>query len=343
MVLDRAREDLVVVLTSRAKEQAPALDVEDVRAIVGPSASIYFLLTGRLSLDLGERAPDRRGPYNGSMRVWLSGVSAQGHPREHPQVFDPSGKYGPGALRHLAYGLRDAFASRSIEPQIDPWLAYRSLQITRLQDEADVKINGLEDQLTRAVEERDEAAQRARDESEEAVRRARKERDQATHREREAERRLRMAQRDRGASRVSAQDPEGALMELILQRWLETLSLQERTQHPLGSYVLGPDFVRSAEGLSNLVRDRLAYVCAMIACNRVEDLAALAQSPLPPNSHAHHDYDHDSPNGNQSAWQCSLTSQDSQTPPAVRYLQLADGTVRFTGMGVYKTSTPAQR
>jgi hypothetical protein len=79
----------------------------------------------------------------------------------------------------------------------------------------------------------------------------------------------------------------------------------------------------------------------MIVCNRVEDLAALAQSPLPPNSHAHHD--HDSPNGNQSAWQCSLTRQDSQTPPAVRYLQLADGTVEFTGMGSYKTSTPPGR
>jgi hypothetical protein len=130
-------------------------------------------------------------------------------------------------------------------------------------------------------------------------------------------------------------------MELILQRWLESLSLEERTQHPLGPYVLGHDFVRSAEGLTNLVRDRLAYVCAMIVCNRVEDLAALAQSPLPPNSHAHHD--HDSPNGNQSAWQCSLTRQDSQTPPAVRYLQLADGTVEFTGMGSYKTSTPPGR
>ena len=88
--------------------------------------------------------------------------------------------------------------------------------------------------------------------------------------------------------------------------------LEERTQHPLGPYVLSHDFVRSAEGLSNLVRDRLAYVCAMIACSRVETPAALAQSPLPPNPHAHHD--HDSLSGNQSAWQCRLTRQDSQSP-----------------------------
>ena len=70
--------------------------------------------------------------------------------------------------------------------------------------------------------------------------------------------------------------------------------------------MLSPDFVRSAEGLSNLVRDRLAYVCAMIACERVESLAALTHSPLPPNSHAYH-----LPSGDRSAWQCSLTRVDS--------------------------------
>lgn len=318
VVVDPARPDLVVVLTSRGGEREPSLDVEDVRAIVGPSALIYFMLTGRLSLDLGERAPDGRGPYNGSMRVWLPGASTKGHPREHPQVFDPTGEYGPRSLRQLAYGLRDAFRIRDIEPQVDPVLAHRSLEIIRVTEEAEEAKRDYEEQLTLA----------------------RKERDEAVKGEREAARRLRMTQRDRGAPQVIAQDPEGGLMELILQRWLETLSLQERAQHPLGPYVLGPDFVRSIEGLSNLVRERLAYVCAMIVCNRVDTLAALAQSPLPPNPHAHHD--NASLNGNQ-AWQCSLTRQDSQTPPAVRYLQLEDGTVKFTGMGSYKTPSPPRR
>src|ERR1700735_3981421 len=87
LVLDPARKDLVVVLTSRTGEREPSLDVEDVRVIVGPSASIYFLPTGRLSLDLSERVPDRRGPYNGSIRVWLPDVDTESHRREHPQVF----------------------------------------------------------------------------------------------------------------------------------------------------------------------------------------------------------------------------------------------------------------
>ena len=319
MVLDRAREDLVVVLTSRAGEREPSLDVEDVRAIVGPSALIYFLLTGRLSLDLSERVPDHRGPYNGSMRVWLPGVSDQSHRREHPQVFDSAGEYGPRSLRQLAYGLREAFLLRGIEPQVDPVVAHRSLEIIRVLDEAEVTKRGYEERLSRARQERDEAVKG----------------------ERVAERRLRMAERERGVSQVSAQDPEGALMELILQRWLETLSLQERNQHPLGPYVLGADFVRSAEGLTYLVRDRLAYVCAMIVCNRVENLAALARSPLAPNSHAHHE--DASPNGSESAWQCSLTRLDSQTPPAVRYVRLPDGTIQFTGMGSYKVPARAGR
>lgn len=283
----------MVVLTSRAGEHQPSLDVEDVRAIVGPRALIYFLPTGPLSFDLADRVPDRRGPYNGSLRVWLPDVSPESDRRDHPQVFDPTGEYGPRSLRQLAYGLREAFFVRGIEPPVDPVVAHRSLEIIRVLDEADVTKRGYEEQLSRAREERDEAAQRARDE-----------------------------------------DPEGALRVLILQRWLETLSHEERTQHPLGRYVLGPEFVRSAEGLIDLVRDRLAFVCAMIACNRVGDLAALAQSPLSHNSKAHHD--HDSLKDSESAWQCSLTRPDSQTPPAVRYLQHADGTISFTGMGVYK-------
>lgn len=336
VVLDAERKDPVVVFTSRANEQAPTLDVDDVRAIVGPRALIYFLETGPLSLDLSGRLPDLRSPYNGSLRVWLPDVSAASDRREHPSVFDPAGEYGLRSLRQLAYQLRDAFAARGIEPEVDPWLAYRSLQTVRIQDEADLARRGFEEQLSRAREERDEAAQRIGEESAEAVKRAHKERDEALGREREAERRLRMAERDRGVSQVSAQDPEGALRVLILLRWLESLSDQERTEHPMGRYVLGSDFVRSADALTYLVRDRLAYVCAMVACERVRHLAALALSPLPytNNNNAHQDDD------GASAWQCSLTRLDSQTPPAVRYLQLADGTIKFTGMGTYKTPAP---
>jgi hypothetical protein len=84
-------------------------------------------------------------------------------------VFDATGEYGPRALRQLAYALRDALAARGIEPQVDPWLAYRSLQLVRVQDEADLARRGLQEQLARALSERDEAAQRARDEDPEGA------------------------------------------------------------------------------------------------------------------------------------------------------------------------------
>jgi hypothetical protein len=178
------REELVVVLTSRAGEREPSLDAEDVRAIVGPSASIHFVLTGRLSLDLSERAPDRRGPYNGSLRVWLPGVSATGHPREHPQVFDPTGEYGPRSLRQLAYGLRDAFRIRNLEPEVDPVAAHRSLEIVRITEAAEATRRDYEEQLNRAHRERDDAVRGVR----------------------EAERRLRIAERERVAPRGRGSD-----------------------------------------------------------------------------------------------------------------------------------------
>jgi hypothetical protein len=336
--LDPGRQELVVVLTSRTGEVGPSLDVEDVRAIVGPSALVYFVVTGPLSIDLADRMPGRRSPFNGSVRVWLPGFSAEDDPHEHPSLYDESGEYGLRVLRWLAYGLRDALAARGIKPQVNPVVAYRSLELVRVKDEANMKIRSLEQQLADALEEREEAAQRARDESDEAVRRARKERDDALRAKGQAERRPRIAERDRGVFQVSDQDPEGALRVLILQRWLD-LSRQERAQHPMGRYVLSTEFVRSAEGLGSLVRDRLAFVCAMIACDRVGDLAALALSPLSHanNNHAHQDQD------SASAWQCSLTRLDSQTPPAVRYLQHADGTINFTGMGSYKTPAPPGR
>lgn len=197
-VLDPDREDLVVVLTSRGKDQWPPLDVDAVRAIVGPAARIYLLPTGGLSLDLSERLPGHLAPYNGSVGVWLPGFGPESNHREHPIVFDATGEYGMRALRQLAYGLRDALLVRGVEGQADPWLAYRSLQLVQVKDEADLKIHGLQEQLSQALEERDEAAQRARDESEEAVKRARKDRDQAIQRERQAERRARVAERDGG-------------------------------------------------------------------------------------------------------------------------------------------------
>ena len=189
LIMDPGRDEPLIVLSSRAKERWPPLDVEDVRAIIGPSALTYFLETGPLSLDLGERLPDRHAPYNGSFRVWLPGVSSQGDRREHPSVFDPAGDYGTRSLKQLAYGLREAYFRRGIEPQVNPVRAYRSLQLVRVEDEAELRIRDLEEQLARTVEEREEATQRGRDESEEAVRCARKERDGALARERQSKRR----------------------------------------------------------------------------------------------------------------------------------------------------------
>lgn len=179
LVLDPARRELVVVLSSRSGEGVPSLDAEDVRQVVGASALIYFLVTGTFSIHFADRMPGRRGPFNGSLRVWLPGFSGESDHREHPSVFDPTGEYGAAALRQLAYALREACFRRDVEPQVNPLVAYRSLALVRVGEEAELRILALERELTQAEEERDEAALRAHAESEEAVRRARTERDDA--------------------------------------------------------------------------------------------------------------------------------------------------------------------
>ena len=301
IILDTDREQLVVVLSARSKVQRHSVDVHHARAIVGPSASIYYLPTGPYSRDLADRVPQQRGTYNGSLRAWLPGVAAEDdQQREHSSVgvYDPSREYGAVAIRSLAFQLADAFTARGIKPEVDPAQAHRALEISRVRAEAE----------------------ETRRQAEEDVKQARKERDEALSRERQAERRLRMAERDSGVT-VGDQDPEGALRMLILQRWLD-LSYDEREQHPLAR-----DFVRNAESLTYLTRDRLAYVCAMIASARVDQLASLARTRIPPR-------DEDKAK-NVERWQCNLTRLDSQSPPAVRYEQSEDATIVFTGTGMY--------
>jgi hypothetical protein len=294
-------------------ELGPSLDEEDIRGVVGTQARIYVLPTGPLSFALADRLPDHKGPYNGSIRIWLR-ISAQDEQPPSVTVYDAKAVYGQQSLRALAFQLREAFATHDSKPEVDPVLAYRSLEMTRVIDEAEVVKRGYEEQLTTA-----------RKEGDEQVKQARKERDEAGHREREAQRRLRMAERDSGAS-VGSEDAEGALRLLILQRWLD-LSYDERADHPLGRYVLGPDFVRSAQPLTYLVRDRLAFVCAAIVSDRVGQLASLALRSVAPK---------DEDNQDVSRWQCNLTRIDSQSPPTVRYEKRAsDNTIVFTGIGAY--------
>lgn len=89
-------------------------------------------------------------------------------------MFDPTGEYGPRSLRQLAYGLRDAFRLKGIEPLLDPVAAHRSLEIVRIAESAEAARHDYQERLNRAHAERDEAIRGAR----------------------KAERRLRIAQRD---------------------------------------------------------------------------------------------------------------------------------------------------
>jgi hypothetical protein len=60
------------------------------------------------------------------------------------------------------------------------------------------------------------------------------------------------------------------------------LTAADRRSHRLGEYVFGPRFLATVEvNRAAAPWDRVAFVCAMVACGRAERLAGLEPQPLP--------------------------------------------------------------
>ncbi|MBA3809377.1 MAG: hypothetical protein H0X28_13450 [Solirubrobacterales bacterium] len=331
-ILDPRREQLVVGLTSREGEDEPSVDPFDVRALVGAGPQIYYLPTGALTVDLRARLPGRFTPFNGSLRVWFPGITPQSDPNEHINVFDASGVYGYRSLQFFAYKLHEALTARQIALEVDPVLVYRELASAKAREDTEEIRTELEEKLRRVGSDRERAERRA---------------EQALARAELAERRLRIAERDHANTPARTNDPAGALHLLILDRWLETMTLEDRARHPLGKYVLAPEFVQAVEVLSYLVRDRIAFVCAMIAANRTANLTALAVTARQAHGSQNGDASQDGdgaqavPADGSSAWQCTLTRADSDSPPAVLYLQWADGTIEFQALSSARATSLA--
>lgn len=65
---------------------------------------------------------------------------------------------------------------------------------------------------------------------------------------------------------VARMGPEDRLHRLIFREWMR-LTPADRREQPL-SYIFGPRFIDTVEQNADISRDRLARVCAMIACGR---------------------------------------------------------------------------
>ena len=101
LILDPAREVPVVAITSRRREREPAIDPDEVLAIVGPDVVVHYVPDGPLTRRLEELLPRRMHVFGGAARIWWPGVGADADPRAHPLVQDRYGVYGSQAVREL--------------------------------------------------------------------------------------------------------------------------------------------------------------------------------------------------------------------------------------------------
>lgn len=105
-VLDGARKQPIVCLSSRSGEDAPAFDPRAVREIVGDRAILRGVRTGPASRYLADLLPEHFGVFGGAARIWWPGIDEFDDPRRHPLILDKQGRYGTRALQILTEGFR---------------------------------------------------------------------------------------------------------------------------------------------------------------------------------------------------------------------------------------------
>src|SRR3712207_4830995 len=101
-VLDPTRTIALIGLSSRPREDFPALDPEAIRRIVGDEVPIYFLPDGPVTRGLQEHLPQALRVFGGAARIWWPGASRESDGHDHPLIHDPHGTYGTRSLERFA-------------------------------------------------------------------------------------------------------------------------------------------------------------------------------------------------------------------------------------------------
>lgn len=326
-VLDGAREYPVVCLTSRPGEGVPALAAGAVRGVVGPGIPVYFVGGRRLQLRLTALLPDRLDVHSGAARVWWPGVCRESNPRDHPLIIDRSRMYEARALERLAREFRLVRGAVELTPEQRVVLAERQLEGVRRRNEQ------LEKDLReyeRVVLARERV--RASASSEEAVVEGCGEDLRAGAgggaRGLDAEERSGVVV---GVVRAGSGDLVGGLHILICREWVGALSPVDRAVHPLGRYVFAREFVKDVERRSvEISVDRIAWVCAMVACGLAPGLHGVDPHPLLVGGGGAQLVREDQAKG----WRCSL-KRNAYGGPRLHYWVLVNGTIEFAALGYH--------
>jgi hypothetical protein len=296
-LLSSDREQPVVALTQSLESEEPVLASGDVRAIVGGDVRIYYLPEEHLLQSLQSVLGRSLALPQGAARIWWPGLNTRSDPSDHPLVLELDGQPQAHTLAELA----------------------RQFDLSRPRVRREIKL--IED--TRRLTEHELAQAREQVEAiEERLRDTQVERHEEATRADAAEVRVKS-----GAQGLSVLSCEERLHTLISREWLGSLSAGERRAHPLGAYVLTPELVATIEGQPDLPEDRLAWVCAMVACGLACGLSEIAPDPQI-----------SAPLATQleradgaKAWCCRL-EQNAAGMPLLHYWMRADRTVEFAGV-----------
>ncbi len=297
-LLSPDRTHAVVALTRSLDTDGPALAPTDVRASAGPGIKIYYIPGEFLLRRLGGVLGGKLALPRGAVRVWWPGLSVRSDPADHPLVLALEGEDGRELLGEFA----------------------RQFDLSRPHVRREIKL--IEDARALSENELAQARERIRS-TEKRLRDTQVERRGAATRAQSARDRLGAAMGE-----LSESSCEEALHALISREWIGALGPADRREHPLGAYVLTAQFVAMVERQADLPRERLAWVCAMLACRYAATLPGIAPHPLMT-----------APGGQQieradgaKGWRCNV-KRNATGGPRLHYWIRADRAIEFASVG----------
>jgi hypothetical protein len=315
-IFEAERTEPVIGLTCPPGDLEPGLKVLDVRELVGPDMLVYVIKGRRAERLLADGLPNGLEVYGGAVRVWWPGINKEdGDPHDHPLIL----------LKHSSVR-----ALERLQRELSP-------------DEQDPTSTGLSIRERLRLVERDLHVER-------------RQRSKAQARARELEVEVGRLRRRLHAYEGVPEDEEGVVGEelaavdetppgeegevsaerldaLILEQHEEALSPEDRERWPLCQYVYGPRFLRSiqAHRVPTPLK-RVAWVCAMIACDRGSRLSGLEVHELISRQTKRQITREDGARG----WRAVL--QHRAGGPRIHFWILPDKTIEFDQVGKHDMS-----
>lgn len=311
-ILSDDRAHPIVGLTCRAGESEPALPVTRVRQHIWSNIPIYVIEAphARATRSL---LPDGHGVHSGAARVWWPGVNFESDPQWHPLIYDSTGTYGEDALQQLAA----AFELRSPQP-VDLSPEQQTVLQERLRVRTEARCRDLERQLhDLQCDYRDlERVTIGTERPEEAPRPVEGDDDAEVT----------------TAGRLGAQDTVKALHLLVVKSWTDTLTGEfDWSHYPLATVTFSEGFVRDLER-RRAPLERVAWVCAMVACGKATTLSGIAPRPLLAGSSSKPGSSQQVREDDAKGWRCNL-KRNAAGGARIHYWVHPTGRIEFDAFG----------